>query len=90
MTIRTIHQQSMKGEFAGFASRFVAFAIDLAIVLLLAGIINWVIIAALGLVGINPLAPVDTRASDFNQLVTVISKIVLAVMPFAFFWFPIG
>ncbi|MCO5183733.1 MAG: RDD family protein [Anaerolineae bacterium] len=83
MTIRTIHQQSMKGEFAGFASRFVAFAIDLAIVLLLAGIINWVIIAALGLVGINPLAPVDTRASDFNQLVTVISKIVLAVMPFA-------
>ena len=29
------------------------------------------------------LAPVDTRASDFNQLVTVISKIVLAVMPFA-------
>lgn len=82
----TIHNQSMKGEFAGFASRFVAFAIDLVVIFISAGIISWVIIAALSLVGINPLAPVDVRASNFNQMVTLISKIVLALMPFAL-WF---
>ena len=36
---------SLKGEYAGFASRFVAFAIDLAIVIAISGVISWVLIA---------------------------------------------
>jgi uncharacterized RDD family membrane protein YckC len=75
------NEQSMKGEFAGFASRFVAFAIDLALVLVAAGIINWVIIAALGLVGINVIGPASNANTNIGRIIIIISKIVLVAMP---------
>ena len=77
-----VHDQSMKGEFAGFASRFVAFGIDLALVLVSAGVINWVIVAALGLLGIDVLEPMSSAAGDFGRIIMLIGKIVLIAMPF--------
>jgi uncharacterized RDD family membrane protein YckC len=74
--------ESMKGEFAGFASRFVAFGIDLALVFSSAGIINWVIITAMGLFSFDLLAPVDTESGVFSRLIMVVGKIVLLSMPF--------
>ena len=47
------HTSSQKGEYAGFASRFVAFAIDLTIVVVMSGVISWVIISSMSLVGVD-------------------------------------
>ena len=83
MTIRDSlqHTSSLKGEYAGFASRFVAFAIDLAIVVVMSGLISWVIIASMSLVGIDLVEPVDEAARNLIRVVTIIGKVTLIIMP---------
>ena len=84
------HTSSLKGEYAGFASRFVAFAIDLAIVVVMSGLISWVIIASMSLVGIDLVEPVDEAARNLIRVVTIIGKVTLIIMPFFLlfvYWF---
>ncbi len=84
------HTSLLKGEYAGFASRFVAFAIDLAIVVIMSGFISWVIIASMSLVGIDLVEPVDETARNLIHTVTVIGKVTLIIMPFFLlfvYWF---
>lgn len=73
---------TMKGQYAGFASRFVAFAIDLALVLVTAGVINWVMIATLGLVGIDLRTPLSEGSNWFQTVVFIGAVFLLVLMPF--------
>ena len=92
MTVQGPLQQapSLKGEYAGFASRFLAFAIDLGVLVAASGLFNWVIIAAVGLMGIDLVGPIDESANDLIWTFIIVGRFVLIVLPFflqAGYWF---
>ncbi|MEM8857304.1 MAG: RDD family protein [Chloroflexota bacterium] len=82
--------RSLKGDYAGFASRFVAFAIDLAILVGFSAFINWVIITAMGLIGIDLLAPLGEASVTLVRSIMLIGKIALIILPILLmgaYWF---
>ena len=92
MTMQGQLQQAptMKGEYAGFASRFAAFAIDLGVLVAASGLFNWVIIAAIGLMGIDLVGPIDEASNNIIRTFIIIGKVALIVLPFflqAAYWF---
>ncbi len=84
------HPPSLKGEYAGFASRFVAFIIDLAVLVAASGLINWVLIAAIGLLGIDLVGPVNEASNPVTRSIIIVGKVALTILPFflqSAYWF---
>ncbi|MEM9777088.1 MAG: RDD family protein, partial [Chloroflexota bacterium] len=76
-----------------FASRFVAFSIDLAILVGFSAFVNWVVITAMGLVGIDLLAPLEEASANLVRSIMLIGKVALVILPlfqmgayWFFFW----
>jgi len=77
------HDQSLKGYYAGFVSRFVAFVIDIGVLALVAIIIGWTVTTILDFFGLSPSMESFT-SSDINlrdYIANAIGIILLIATP---------